>query len=118
MAALQFGRGSLKTRIGGENASLGDWDFGAGGYVAVLRARADEAASEMGRVDGGGVSAGDWESAGDLPAAFRNIGEAWAAFAIGNRLAECAVRGGARGSAGVCGDFSRILFRADCGSAA
>src|SRR5579862_5068245 len=117
-ATLQFGGNRFVAEMGGLNVSLGAWNFDDGNCFGLLGPGADEVAGEMGRVDVRGVSAGPWQIAGDLPAAVRHIGETWTASAAGNRLAECALCDGARSGSGICRDFSRILFWANCGGTA
>src|SRR5437879_2363818 len=104
--------------LGGRHGSLGDGNSSAGDCDGVLGTGANEIASEVGRVDRRRVPAGDWEGARDLPAAVWNIGETWAALAVGNGLVERAVCDGACGAAGVRGDIPRLLFWTDCGSTA
>src|ERR1700676_4988507 len=73
---LQFVRDKSALGMGGENVSMGDGNSGAGSCFRVLGAGTNEAAGEMGGANSGGVSAGNRQSARDMPAAVRDIGEA------------------------------------------
>src|SRR6267142_350085 len=115
---LQSGRDIFVRGLGGRHGSLGDGNSSAGDCDGVLGTGANEIACEVGRVDCRRVPPGHWEGAGDLPAAVWNIGETWAALAVGNGLVERAVCDGACGAAGVRGDIPRLLFWTDCGSTA
>src|SRR5579864_9388271 len=77
------------------------------------RARPVQAVCEMGRADCGGFPDRNSAIERNLSAPVRDSGEAWAAFAAGNRFAERSLRRFARRRAGICRGFSGILLRAD-----